>query len=102
MGILCGSLRFGELIRGVIGTYTDDVTVRPPCLMEDAGPDALNGLSALAVPDGFERRCPAALQQQIREFGTRYPVIRCQYQVDEGSMMYLTERIDRLREKMRG
>lgn len=102
VGILCLSLRFGGLIRAVMDSYTEGVAVRPPRLMEEAGRDALNELSALAVPEGFERRCPPALQQQIREFGAHHPVIRCQYQIDEGSMMYLTERIERLREKMRG
>lgn len=102
VGILCGSPRFGELIGGVIRAYTEDVTVLPPCLMEEADPAALDSLSAVAVPEGYERRCPNALQQKLREFGLRHPVIRCRYQVDEGSMMYLTERIERLREKRRG
>ena len=59
------------------------------------------GLSALAVPDGFERYCTSEVLQRLQAFGAKHPLVRCRYQVDEGSLIYLQERIERLRDRTR-
>ena len=103
VGILCRSRRFGELVHAVCSTYAEDAEIRQPRLLDEVPDlrDYLSQLSALVVPDGFESYCPAPILQQLRAFDAEHPLIRWRYQVDEGSMMYLTERIDRLREKKR-
>jgi len=103
VGILCRSMRFGELIYAVCSTYAEDAQIQQPRLFDDVSDmDAyLSGISALVVPDDFESNCPARFLQQLRAFDAERPLIRCRYQVDEGSMMYLTERIERLRDKKR-
>lgn len=103
VGILCRSRRFGELIHAVCSTYAEDAEIQQPQLLDEV-PDMaayLSPLSALVVPDGFEVYCPAPVLQALRAFDAEHPLIRCRYQVDEGSMMYLTERIERLRDKKR-
>ena len=101
VGILCRSRRFGELVHAVCSTYAEDAEIRQPRLLDEVPDlrDYLSQLSALVVPDGFESYCPAPILQQLRAFDAEHPLIRCRYQVDEGSMMYLTERIERLRDK---
>ncbi len=103
LGILCRSSRFGELIRPVCTAYTESVEVLSPRLLDKAeGLDAyLAGLDALAVPDGFERYCTRDVLQRLQDFGAGHPLIRCRYQVDEGSLMYLLERIEGLRDRAR-
>ncbi len=101
VGILCRSHRFGDLIYGVCSTYAEDAEIQQPRLLDEV-PDItayLSHLSALVVPDGFETYCPAPVLQSLRAFDAEHSLIRWRYQVDEGSMMYLTERIERLREK---
>ena len=101
VGILCRSRRFGELIYAVCSTYAEDAEVLEPILLDELTDvnAYLADLSALVVPDGFEAYCPADVLQFLRAFDAEHPLIRCRYQVDEGSMMYLTERIERLRDK---
>ena len=103
LGILCRSQRFGELIRSVCADCTENVDVRPPRLLdEEPELDAfLAELSALAVPDGFERYASHRVLQRIRAFGESHPLVRCRYQVDEGSLMYLSDRIEQLRSRAR-
>ncbi|MBQ2061243.1 MAG: GntR family transcriptional regulator [Oscillospiraceae bacterium] len=103
VGILCRSSRFGQLIHAVCADYADGAVIRPPLLMDGASrvEEYLSGLSALVVPDGFEKYCPAPVLQHVRALDAERRLIRCLYQVDEGSMMYLTERIEHLRDKKR-
>ena len=101
VGILCRSRRFGELIYAVCSTYAEGAEIGRPCLLDEVAdmPAYLSELSALVVPDGFEAYCPTDVLQLLRAFDAEHPLIRCRYQVDEGSMMYLSERIERLRDK---
>lgn len=103
LGILCRSARFGQLIRNICVTYTEDVEICPPLLLNGASDleDYLSRVTALLIPDGFEKYASRAVMGRIQTFGGKYPLIRCRYQVDEGSMIYLKERVDRLREKER-
>lgn len=102
-GILCRSRRFGQLIYAVCTAYAEEAEIRQPQLLDEVPDPAafLAGLDALVVPDGFEAYCPAPVLQLLRAFDAEHLLIRCRYQVDEGSMMYLTERIERLRDKKR-
>lgn len=103
VGILCRSPRFGQLIHNVCTAYVEGAVIRSPMLMDDVSgvTEYLSGVSALLVPDGYEKYCPAPVLQHVRAFDAEHTLIRCRYQVDEGSMMYLTERIERLRDKNR-
>lgn len=103
LGILCQSRRFGQLIQGVCKTYTEGVEIEAPLLLEQAkelGP-YLAGLSALLIPEGFEKYCAHSVIQRLHAFAGEHPLIRCRYQVDEGSLMYLLEHIERLRDRER-
>ena len=101
VGILCKSTRFGELIRAVSSTYAEGAHIQTPQLLDDVQDMQayLSGLTALLIPDGFESYCAPPVLQQLQAFDAEHNLIRCLYQVDEGSMMYLMEQIERLRDK---
>ena len=103
LGILCRSPRFGQLIRSVCATYTEDVDIAAPVLSEDPDEVAtyLSGVTALLIPDGLEKYCTRPMTGRLRAFSAKHPLIRCRYQVDEGSMIYLKDRVEHLRERER-
>lgn len=101
VGILCHSSRFGELVYTVCQTYTEDVTVEAPCLLEQDWEAYLADKTAVLLPEGYEKYCTPAQAELLRRFGETRRLILCAYQVDEGSFMYLEDKIDRLREKKR-
>ena len=77
------------------------MTITPPQLLEKGFDCAafLAGKSAVLLPEGYEKFCSDDTLQQLQRFGRERRLILCSYRVDEGSLMYLEERIDRLRER---
>lgn len=101
VGILCHSLRFGVLLQEACALYTEFVSVAEPQLLS-ADLDVsslLQGKTAILVPEEFENHVSAEVAQQLRAFGRHGKLIRCSYQMDEGSFLYVEERIGRLWEK---
>ncbi|MEA4964854.1 MAG: GntR family transcriptional regulator [Oscillospiraceae bacterium] len=103
VGILCSSERFGELIYGVCAAYTERVVVTRPCLLEKDLDCAafFADKTAVLLPEGYEKYCTPEIREQIRRFGEEKRLILCAYQVEEGSLLYLEDKIERLREKKR-
>lgn len=101
VGILCRSLRFGALLRDACTIYTEFVSVdEPQILSDDADYSAyFHGKTAILLPEEFEKYTSAEVVQQLRAFARHGKLIRCSYQMDEGSFLYVEERIGRLREK---
>lgn len=101
VGIICQSQRFAELLQEVCRTYAKQTTVSEPCLLNgqmDCG-EYMKGIDALMVPEGYEKFCSGRDEELIEKFGEKHKVIRCAYQIDQGSLMYLEERIVELQEK---
>lgn len=101
VGILCGSARFGALIEEACAMYTDSVRVSPPVVLdEELDIDRfLSGKTAVLVPSEFQKYVSPESAQKLQRFGRRGKLISCSYQMDEGSFLYLEERIGRLWEK---
>ena len=59
----------------------------------------LAGKEAVLVPENWERYADRDTIQTLKEFSARGQVIPCAYQIDEGSLMYLREKIQKLRNK---
>lgn len=94
-GILCYSPRFGHLLHSTCLTYAEDITVADPLVFS---PDIdmekfLRDKDAVLVPVGFERYCTQQAAQILRRFRGR--LIECAYEMDEGSILYLEEKIRR-------
>ena len=55
--------------------------------------------TALLLPDGYEKYCSNDIIRRIQKFARTGKLIPCHYKIEEGSFMYLEEKIDRLAEK---
>ena len=104
VGILSCSQRFGELLYSACAAYTESVTLdRPQVLSEVEDWDGyLRGKTAILVPEGVEKYASDSQLLRLREFAASGKVIRCAYEMDEGSFLYLQEKLNRLREKKIG
>ena len=98
VGILCASLRFGDLMTRVCGIFAPQAAVDRPCLLGGCA-GYLAGKEAVLVPENWERYADGDTIQTLKEFSARGQVIPCAYQIDEGSLMYLREKIQKLRNK---
>jgi len=94
VGILCSSLRFGQLLAQTCRQYAEDVQIEPPQTFAAGVADYLAHTDALLLPVDHEKYCDATVQAAIRGFaGT---VINCGYELDEGSFLYLQEKTKRM------
>ena len=94
IGVLCEDVHFAELVkkhlpehrREKLHVFTDDS-------------QRFGGMDALIVAQGCAERCSAVWQRQIELFRQSKPVVEYACGLDEGSMLYLEERIARLRDE---
>lgn len=56
----------------------------------------LSGKDAVLVPEGYEKLCTQKALGLLTQFAAHARLISCSYQIDEGSAIYLTERLERL------
>lgn len=97
-GILCYSPRFGHLLQRTCQTYAEDVTVTDPVTFS---PDMdiaafLKDKDAVLVPVDYEKYCTGTVAGALQRFRGR--LIRCGYEMDEGSVLYLEEKTKRILE----
>ena len=104
LGILSCSQRFGQLLEEACAAYTDSVAVDQPQLLSEVGDLGayLRGKTAVLVPQDVEKYAGAEQLAQLRAFAAAGQVIRCAYEMDEGSFLYLQEKLNRLRERKIG
>ena len=98
VGILCYSLRFGQLLHNTCTTYAEEITVAEPVAF---APDMdmegfLAGKDAVLLPRDYERYCTEQNAAVLRRFRGR--LIECGYEMDEGSILYLEEKTHRILE----
>ena len=101
LGILCSSPRFGALLYDTCQTYTERVDIALPQSLDGDWncADFLRGKTAVLVPEELEKYASSQVLQQLLQFASHGQLIRCAYQLDEGSFLYLQEKIGRIREK---
>lgn len=99
IGILSHSARFGELLSKICNEFTEQVAIAPPCLLSDDVESYLADKTAILLPENYERYADDDKIKIIQEFSSNGQIITCAYRVDEGSLMYLQEKIQRLLEK---
>ena len=103
VGILSGSLRYGDLLRQTCSSYADSTTILEPQLLGDPKgcQTLLDQADAILLPEGYEKYCSQADLEQLNRFEQDHPLLLCAYQIDEGSFMYLEDKIQRLQAKQR-
>lgn len=96
VGILCSSMRFGQLLAQTCRQYAEDVELTEPATFTQAVGEYLQGKDALLLPEDYLRYCDNSAKDAIRRF--RGTVITCGYELDEGSFLYLKEKTKRMLE----
>lgn len=96
VGILCSSLRYGQLLAQTCRQYAEDVEIAEPQTFDSVLGEYLEGMDALLLPEDHSRYCSNAAREAIRRF--RGTVITCGYELDEGSFLYLREKTKRMLE----
>jgi len=94
IGVLCEDMRFAELVR----KHLPDGKKEALHIFTDES-QRIDGMDALIIAQGYAERCSAVWQRQIALFAQSKPVIAFACGLDEGSMLYLEERIARLRDE---
>ncbi len=99
VGILCESQRFGRLLWNFCRTYAGELHVPAPRELGSGLEGFLKGKDAVLLPDGYEKYCTGPALEQLRAYGASHPVIPCIYEIDEGSFLYVSERLEELRRR---
>ena len=101
VGVLGCSQRFGDLLFEACAAFAGDAAVRTPAVVsrELDLPAFLAEKDAVLAPEDLEKYLEPDGVEQMRRFARRGKLIRCAYEIDEGSFLYLQEKIERLRER---
>ena len=100
VGILSHSERFGQVLRDTCETYNQDITLRSAALFSqiEDWERWLQDKDVVLVPKDYEKYCGSGAAH-LQRFGERKKLILCGYEMDEGSFLYLEERIRRAQEE---
>jgi len=101
VGILGCSDKFGALLYAACGIYTEQVRVESPEYISDnvSMRAYLKDKTAILVPKDYEKIFSQEQLSLLKKFEKSGKVIPCSYEMDEGSYLFLQERVNRLREK---
>ena len=101
VGILGSSNRFCDLVLRTCKGYVPEATFQKPKLFDDLidVEGFLRDKTVLLVPADFERYCNQETAQSMLDFAKQNTLIRCAYEMDEGSYLYLEEKLRSIREE---
>lgn len=101
VGVLSCSHRFGDLLFDACASFAGDVRPAPPAVVSRELDLAafFAEKDAVLIPEDLEKYLEPDGVQHLRDFARRGKLIRCAYEIDEGSFLYLQEKIERLRER---
>lgn len=101
VGILGSSGRFCDLVLRTCKGYVPEATFQKPKLFDDLVDveSFLRDKTVVLVPADFERYCSQETAQSILGFAKQHALIRCAYEMDEGSYLYLEEKLRSIREE---
>lgn len=96
VGILCSSLRFGQLLHSTCQMYADEVDLSAPVAFSPQLDlqSYLADKDAVLLPAAYEKYCGKDERQALQSF--RSQLLPCAYEIDEGSLLYLREKFKRL------
>ena len=96
VGVLCYSMRFGQLLYRTCRAYTEEVKMEQPLTFsQERDIDRfLKDKDAVLVPRAYDKYCSREVAESLRSFKGK--LIECSYEMDEGSILYLREKTKRL------
>lgn len=98
LGILGYSQRFGQLVYTTCKTYGEEIEVAEPLVSpgEAELKEYMEGKSVLLVPKSYEKYFSTGTVEILKGFAGA--LVDCYYEMDEGSVLYLENKIKRLLE----
>lgn len=101
VGILGSSGRFSDLVLRTCRGYAPGASFQKPRIFGGDTDIAffLEDKDVVLVPADFERYCESADAGLLLEFAKTHTLIRCAYEMDEGSFLYLEEKLRAVREE---
>ena len=101
VGIVCQSSQFGQVLQDTCRNYNDNLRPMAPLLLSQATDleAFLADKDVVLLSKDYSRHCSAKIQQQLQEFAAQKQLISCAYEMDEGSFLYLEERVRRALEE---
>ena len=100
VGILAYSSRFGDLLYDSCRKFARNLSVEQPrifCPELDIGA-FLSDKDQVLIPKGWEKYATAEAAQQLKKLHKKGRVVECFYEMDDGSILHLEEK---LRQKRR-
>lgn len=100
VGVLCYSDRFGDVLYQHCRKHTRKPAFTKPQLFSAQLDMAayLADKDAVLVPENFEKYCSSEAAEQLHTFAKKCRVICCAYEMDEGSFLFLEEKLQQLRQ----
>ena len=100
-GILCCSPRFCDLVFNACRSYTRNVSFQHPQIFgSDLDIDSfLADKDAVLVPENYAKYCSREVAEKLAAFGKKAKLIRCSFEMDDGSFLHLEEKLRTLREE---
>ena len=101
VGILCQSRRFGQILQNTCRDYNHSIQIDQPALLSQSVDleGYLTDKDVVLLPKDYENHCSPEVRQQIADFAARKRLVPCAYEMDEGSFLYLEERVRRALEE---
>lgn len=101
VGILSSSARFGELMLDTCRKYTQKVNLDTPRQFspELNVTEYLQDKDTVLVPKGYEKYCSPETARLLQRLEKKGKLILCSYEMDEGSVLHLEEKLQRLHRK---
>ena len=101
IGVVGRSIRFAKLLHDACKEYTEGVVLDAP--IEFTSADVLHKYledkSVLLLPEEYAKYIGGEVANVLREFAKTNLLLPCSYEMDEGSVLFLREKIVRLQEK---
>jgi len=96
VGILSVSQRFGSLLQEAVARYNPQALTQVPALLDTSlvAEAYLRDKEVVLVPFGYEKYCDPNAARTLEKSGK---LLLCGYEMDDGSSMYLKERLEQLK-----
>lgn len=98
--ILGSSLVFAEAVSAACKQYCMKPEIGELQVFSRELPeDLFSGVDHVLVPESYEKYCTAEMLEHLHVWESKGKLIRCAFEMDAGSLLFLTERLQQLREK---
>lgn len=100
IAVFGSSLVFAETVAAACSQYCVKPEISEPQVFgRECSEELLCGADYVLVPESYERYCTAELMELLRTWESRGRLVRCAFEMDDGSLLFLAERLQQLRDK---